>query len=154
MAAEGNVPYSIGTVTALFMLMFAVVADLLQVLLTLSGFLAPASLLVTFFVETAFFVWFLIMRVSYFGGKKGFKNLIAFGGGLIVELLPLLDALPATTVAVAFIIWNSRAEDKEKFKNTQPTPVSQSAVNQRFQTANTATPIAASDDEASYAEAA
>ena len=118
MATEGSVPYRIGTVTMIFMLGFAIIADLLQFFLTLTVVLALGSYLVTFLAETILFIWLLLLRVSYFGGKNASKNLVAVGASLITEMIPIIDAVPAITAATAYVIWNSRKEDREKFSST------------------------------------
>ncbi len=120
MAAEEKVTYRIGVVTGLFMLMFTIVADLLQFLLTLLVVTIPVAYLVTFLAQISLFIWLAILGVSYFGGKKAYQNLIALGSSVIIELVPIISALPAITAATAFIIFNSRAEDREKFKANKP----------------------------------
>lgn len=115
-AAEEKVTYKIGVVTALFMLMFTIVADLLQILLTLFVVTIPVAYLVTFLAEISLFIWLGILGVSYFGGRKAYQNIIALGSSVMIELVPLISALPALTAATAFIIFNSRKADKEAFK--------------------------------------
>ncbi len=119
-AAEEKVTYRIGAVAALFMLSFTLVADLLQFLLTITVVLIPAAYLVTFLAYGLLFLWLFILGVSYFGGRKAYRNLIAVGSGVIAELVPIISALPAMTATTAFIIFNSRAEDREKFKANKP----------------------------------
>lgn len=115
-SAEGKVTYRIGAVTTLFMLMFTIVADLLQLLLTLLVVTIPVAYLVTFLAQITLFIWLAILGVSYFGGRKAYRNLLAIGSSVIIELVPIISALPAITAATAFIIFNSRAEDRERFK--------------------------------------
>lgn len=103
----------------MFMLLVALIGDMFQFLLNLAdiipvlGFaISLLAILVTFFEMCIFGVWFAIMGINYFSGKKsGMKTLSAFGS-LAIEAIPLLDALPGITMGVLGIIISSRLEEK------------------------------------------
>ena len=102
----------IGTITAVFMVTLAVIIDLVQFLLNLTVFLALASLYLTFLAASIFGIWFALLGVSYFSGKKSGLKMIAAIGGLFTELVPFINALPATTVSVIAVILISKVEDR------------------------------------------
>lgn len=122
------------------MLATAGIIDLVQLFLTLTVFLAPASIALTFIAFSVFALWFLLLGVSYVGGSKAFAKLGAAGAGVIIEFVPLINALPATTAAVLAVILISRMEDREKARK------SGSAAAQPSTTAARRLPRAANDN--------
>ena len=116
-SVNGGSRYRVGMVTAIFMVGLAVLVDIAQFFLTLTVLLALGSLFLTFLAASIFFVWFLILGVSYFGGRKAGVKILAAAGGLVAELVPVINALPATTVAVVTVIAISRIEDREKARD-------------------------------------
>jgi len=119
MAKVENVTYRIGMVQACFMVGVAVIADLLQVLLDLTGILAIASDIVTFLAESVLGIWFMINGVQFTSGKRALSKFLTAFGTTIIELVPIIDALPTLTIGTIFIIHASRKEDREKTKEAQ-----------------------------------
>jgi hypothetical protein len=92
------------------MIVVAVFFDILQwaLVFILMGWLAGL------FAFLTFYVWFKSYGISFMKPKKA---LALFGGGLI-EVIPVLSALPAWTVAVLIITFDS------KIKKTLPVDIS------------------------------
>lgn len=110
--SSGGVGHRIGPVTMFFMLACALIADCLQFLVQfIPGVGQVIGWIIAFLAGGFFFMWFYMLGVSYFSGKKSFAKISAVLGMSVVELVPLVDALPALTVGVLAIILSSRAED-------------------------------------------
>ena len=112
--------YRISTMTWIFMTSVAVVFDLLQILVTLLAVvLAPLAVLtipITGAALCIFWLWFMINGVSYLSGNKMGLKLTSALSSSIVELVPVLSALPGVTIGVTGVIIASRIEDAEKAK--------------------------------------
>ncbi|MDB5189696.1 MAG: hypothetical protein JWN49_22 [Parcubacteria group bacterium] len=115
-----KIEYRIGFVAAAFMFMTALFLDLTQILLSITGVFILASDLVTFMAAPAFGIWFLLLRVNYFGGKKAVAKVTAALVTVVVELVPVVDALPCITIGVISVIRSSRAEDREAKPKAKP----------------------------------
>lgn len=103
----------IGNVTAFLMISMAVIFDAVQFLLNfIPGLGQIAGLFITFLTATIFGLWFLLLGVSYFGGKKAGLKMTAAFGSVITELVPIVSALPAITMGVVVIIIATWAEDR------------------------------------------
>lgn len=115
-------PKRVGNVTAGLLVGAALLVDGLQFLLTLTVVGSVVASVVTPIVAFCFWLAFAMMRVKY-TGKGGRKLMIAFAS-VIAELVPFVNALPATTLGVIGIIVESRIEDgrtnagKKVTKNT------------------------------------
>lgn len=104
--------------TALVMVLLAVFFDGLQDffllfnLIPIVGFILSAlfSWLVTIFSTVIFGLWFFLCGVSYTDRKAATKLLIILSS-VVVELIPIIDALPAITFGVVALIIVSRIED-------------------------------------------
>ncbi len=117
----------IGNVSAGFMIGVAAIIDLVQFLLTLTAVLVPLAVLCTFFSATMFAIWFMIYGVKYVGHDNGKKLLIALAS-TVAEFVPVINALPATTVGVIGIIVQSRIEDARANTGKKVTPRTAMAV--------------------------
>jgi len=113
MADEGTVTYRIGTVQACFMVGIAIIGDLLQFLLSLTGILAIGADVVTFLTESILGIWFMISGVGFMSGKKATSKFLNVIGTTVIELIPIVDALPTLTIGTILLIRASRAEDRE-----------------------------------------
>lgn len=83
--------------------------DAAQALLTgvaIGAVLSPVISVVAWF---AFWVWFMILGVSYISNPK---KIAAMGGAGILEIIPILGALPAFTAGVATTVFLTMSEDK------------------------------------------
>ena len=119
MAENVSITYRIGMIQACFMVGLCVIADLVQVLLDLTGILAIASDIVTFIAEGTLGIWFMINGVQFTSGKRAVSKFLTVFGTTIIELIPIVDALPTLTIGTIFLIHASRKEDREKFKDAQ-----------------------------------
>lgn len=113
--------HKIGNVTAGMMLVAALLADGVQALLTFSVFLLPLSVLITFMTATMFFLWFALSGVKYIGNDGGKKLLVALSS-TVAELVPVINALPVTTLGVLGIIVQTRIEDARARAGGKVTP--------------------------------
>lgn len=108
----------IGNITAGLMIGLALIVDSLQFFLSLFaaveaigwGVVALAWF-VSFLAFIIFGFWFFICRVNYFTGKKAALRLIAVFSTFVLEIMPIIQALPATTAGVIAVIVTSRIED-------------------------------------------
>lgn len=110
----------IGIATAIAMVGTALVLDGLQALLFFLNVL-PAigqvldvvgSWFISFLAVIIFGLWFALCRVNYFTGKKAGMKLLIMLSTVVVELIPILDAIPAITFGVVALIIQTRIEDK------------------------------------------
>jgi len=67
-----------------------------------------------------FGVWFALLRVNYFTGKKAATKMLIMFSSVVVELIPFLDALPAITFGVVALIIQTRIEDSETLSSVLP----------------------------------
>jgi hypothetical protein len=65
---------------------------------------------IDFMAATCFFIWFAVLGVNY-SGKNGATKMLISLASFIVELIPIIDALPAITFGVAALIVQTRLED-------------------------------------------
>lgn len=100
----------IGNVTAGAIIATALVIDGIQFLLTLTVVGSVIAAVMTFLAGFGFWLWFSILGVKYLG-KEGNKKLLISLTAFITELIPIVDALPATTAGVILIIIQTRIED-------------------------------------------
>lgn len=106
----------IGFGTAFLMVILALFLDSSQVVFGVIGLIpligniigSLLSFFVGFFAWLSFYTWFKMHNVSFMRPQR----LIALLGAGFVELVPYLNALPAWTFAVLFLIANTRIEDK------------------------------------------
>lgn len=127
---------TIGNVTAGIMIAFALIADGLQFLFTLSVVLIPLSLLLTFFTSTGFILWFFILGA--YRGKGAEKRVLISAISSIIELVPIINAIPAVTAGVIVNIVLSRAKDLEKRIGTDPKKAAALARLRKMQAARAA----------------
>jgi|CXWL01.1.fsa_nt_gi hypothetical protein len=105
-------PPRVGNITAFFMILIAFVLDLVQFLFVwIPGVDVVVGYLAAFFALCGFGVWFAVLRVNYFSGKRSGAKVLSLFTGTAVELIPIIDALPAITAGVIGIIVSSRSED-------------------------------------------
>lgn len=91
-------------VTIALMVSVAIFYDSLQALLNLifMGWLVTPVAFLTFWI------WFQIKAVSFMTAQR----ITIVGGGTLVEMIPMLDTLPAWTAAVALMAINVRMKEK------------------------------------------
>jgi len=110
----------IGNVTAGLMVGTALLIDGVQFLLSLTILLLPFSLFLTFIAFIGFGLWFSLCGVSYM--KGGGKKALTGAAAAIIELIPVVNALPATTAGVVLIIAQTRIEDARSSIGKTVTP--------------------------------
>lgn len=107
----------VGNVTAGFMLATAVLLDCFQFFLNLLpipviGWLL--STLIGIFALCLFSIWFVLLGVGILGGRKAGMKMTSAMLAPVIEILPLVGALPGTTLGVLGLIIASRLEDTTK----------------------------------------
>lgn len=106
-AEGGDTPkQKIPSSTAILMIGLALFFDGLQFFLNLIPFVGNAlsSIFVVPFAWLSFYVWFKIRGVDFVSPKR---SLTLFGAGFL-ELIPILNVLPAWTLAVVALIITTR----------------------------------------------
>ena len=76
------------------------------------------ALFITCFAYITFGIWFALLRVNYFTGKQAALKILTLIGTLGLELIPLIDALPAITAGVITMVIVSRIEDMYETSTT------------------------------------
>lgn len=94
-------------VTATFMIVVALLFDVIQALINLLPFAGQIlSFFVSIFAFLTFYVWFKIHGTSFSKPTRALK----FLGGFSIELIPVLNMLPAWTLAVVLIIGETKVK--------------------------------------------
>jgi hypothetical protein len=108
----------IGFLTALLMVLLALIFDgvqfLVLILIVVPGIgfvLQLVSYLITGIAFVTFLLWFTLCGVSLIKGKRAAMKMITALASCIVELVPLLDAIPTITFGVVALIIQTRIED-------------------------------------------
>ena len=109
----------IGPVTIFSLVAIAILVDLIQFLLTLTVLGAVFSWFLTPLVWIVFFIWFQLLGVQYITNKGGGKLFTSLSA-IVVELVPFINALPATTTGVAILIYQHNKEVRKKEKKNAP----------------------------------
>lgn len=112
MADTGKIKYRIPMVQAGVAVGICMLIDALQFFLDLTGVFAIAASFGGFVVEGSLMLWFMWKGISYTSGKKALSKFFTVAGTWIVEIIPIVDALPMLTIGTILIIRASRAEDK------------------------------------------
>lgn len=110
-----RVPWSTGGI----ILGIAVLADLAQVLLALTVALSFLGDIVTVIAEGIIWIFLMFSGVSFMRGKKSTGRLVWFLVTTVIELIPILDALPTLSLDTWYNIVSSRSEDRLLFKQQQ-----------------------------------
>lgn len=66
-----------------------------------------ADTMITIWAWLTFFVWFKLQGINFTNPKRA----LALNGGGLLELMPILNSLPAWTLAVLLIIASTRTEE-------------------------------------------
>lgn len=104
----GNDERKIDNTTFVLMLCVAVCIDSVQFAL---NFLLIIGWIIIWMMNVlawlTFYLWFKIKGVNFSNPKRG----LSLFGGFLIELIPVINALPAWTMAVVLIAGSSRAEE-------------------------------------------
>lgn len=98
---------------------FALIIDLVQFLVSFLHVIPWAGNAVAFVVGTflsfvayiSLGVWFALLGINYFSGKRAALKILTLLATFGIELIPLLNAIPAITAGVVTMIIVSRIED-------------------------------------------
>jgi hypothetical protein len=125
----------IGTLAAIVCVLIALILDWLQFFFSLfhafnaldvipvvgpaigvtgSAIAVIIPLAIALFAFLGFGFYFFFCGINYFGGKQMALKTLGMFGSLAIELVPLLDDLPAITAGVLTVIIASRIEDAKK----------------------------------------
>ena len=119
MAEETPQKPRIGGFTAGLLITFALLCDVLQFLFSFFHVIpwignAVAFVVVLFITIVSYVVlglWFALLRINYFTGKRAALKVLTMLATFSIELIPLLDSLPAMTAGVLTMVIVSRIED-------------------------------------------
>lgn len=105
----GNADSKINKSTAVMMVCVSIFIDLIQFLLNFIPIIGWIVIwIINLIVWLTFYIWFRARGVNFSGSKKANNLAVAF----VLELIPILDALPAWTFAVVSIIGTTWAEER------------------------------------------
>ncbi len=110
-----NKKHRISTSTAILMIAVALGYDGAQIatdyihMIPVAGTLMQTIIdtLITVWAWLTFFVWFKLQGISFINPKRA----LALNGGGLLEIIPILNSLPAWTLAVILIIGSTRTEE-------------------------------------------
>ncbi|MEI6843280.1 MAG: hypothetical protein WCK48_02125 [bacterium] len=98
----------ISFVQTVFMVTVAIIFDVVQALIELIPILGQ---IISIFIDIAafftFYLWFKMNGMNFSDPKKAG----IMGGGFLIELIPILNALPAWTLAVVLLIGTTKAKE-------------------------------------------
>lgn len=121
---------------SLCLIVIALIVDGAQILLTLTIIGSVATILLSVFSWTLFFLCFLFLGVNYFD-RDGSMRLFTALGALTTELVPIINALPVTTIGVVALIYqHNRAVAKQTQKQIMPIPHRGRGTNTNLAAAN------------------
>lgn len=114
------------------LLAVALLFDLMQFLVTLLAFIPVLPFIVTTFISLVsyitFGIWFALLGVDYFNGKKASAKVLTLLATLGLELVPLISALPVIFAGVITMIILSRMEDAADKKGAEFTTTLENKV--------------------------
>lgn len=133
--ADSTAKVRVGNIMGGALITLALLFDLLQFLVSFlhvipwvgNAIAFVVALFITCFAYITFGIWFALLRVDYFTGKKAAVKILTLIGTLGLELMPLIDALPAITAGVITMVLVSRIEDTTGLKAKEATAQSLSA---------------------------
>jgi len=95
----------LNSITIAFMIAVALFYDVFQVLINLIPILGQIlSALIGLFAFLTFYLWFKLKGLNFANPKRA----AYLGGGFLIELVPILNILPAWTLAVTLLALNSK----------------------------------------------
>ncbi len=121
---ERKIPEWVGVAMTVVALMFDVTQALLQII-PLAGQLL--GMMITPPAFATFYIWFKMYGMSFISPKRA----LTMGGVIIIELIPLLGALPGWTVAVILMLVINKSETVSNRLNSKNTEATQ-RIRQKF----------------------
>lgn len=113
-----NTKYRISGFSLGIIVGFALLLDVLQFFLTLTIVGSAGAFFLGAVGGIALFLIFMLHGVKY-SGAGALKKISASFGTLVLEMIPLIDALPLITVGAVMVILQTRREDVEKQKQQE-----------------------------------
>lgn len=127
--ADGTPRMRVGNLMGGALIALAFLFDLIQFLVSFlhvvpwvgNAIAFVVALFITCFAYITFGIWFALLRVNYFTGKQAALKILTLIGTLGLELIPLIDTLPAITAGVITMVLVSRLEDSTGLKAKEMT---------------------------------
>lgn len=110
-----KVQYRINNVTFGLILAGTILTDLVGFLLALTIIGSFVGVFTGVLVGIILWLTFMIHGVKY-SGTAGLKKVAATFGTTVLEMIPMINALPMTTTGAVIVVVQSRLEDREKAK--------------------------------------
>jgi hypothetical protein len=98
----------INNVTAIFMIVVALLYDAAQAFLEWIGIGFFINWILDIWAWLTFYIWFKLKGVSFANPKRA----LCLNGGFLLELIPLFDELPIWTASVIIMVITVKTEDK------------------------------------------
>lgn len=106
---EGEKRNRIDNIQAMFMIGVAAMVDFVQGLLT-AGFIGIiVSSFISIFTWLMFYLWFKLNGIGFL--DQGTRLAVTIWGGAFIEILPIINVLPAWTISVVIMFFIVRSED-------------------------------------------
>ncbi len=99
----------IDNITAVLMIGTAILADGIQVFLTLILIGPFVNWLISIFAWLTFFFWFYLKGVNFTNNPK---KIFTLAGGSLLEALPIIASFPIWTLTISTTIFMDKAESK------------------------------------------
>lgn len=99
----------IGNTQGVLMIGVAVVVDFVQGLLTAGIVGLIVSTFISIFAWLMFFLWFKLNSIGML--DSGARLAVTIWGGAFIEMIPVINVLPAWTISVAIMLFIVRSED-------------------------------------------
>lgn len=97
----------LNNITIVFMVSVALFYDAVQGIINLIPILGQIlSGLISMFAFLTFYLWFKLKGLNFVTPKRA----AYLGGGLLIELIPILNILPAWTLAVTLLALDSKTK--------------------------------------------
>ncbi len=81
----------------------------------LPGIGGGLAIIIPFIITCSAFIvlgfWFALKRVNFLTGEQKYLKLIAAFGSLVIDIMPIISALPAITMGTVVVIIGTRIED-------------------------------------------
>lgn len=107
----------VGSATAAFLLSVASFFDVVQALLNAVFIGVVVNVLIDVIAWLTFYLWLKLLGVGLL--DPGIKKAATLWGGMLFELVPLLNTLPVWTASMALVVAIVKMEDRAHNKKVQ-----------------------------------
>jgi hypothetical protein len=145
------VSYRINNVTFGLILASTAIVDLVGFLLALTVIGSIAGTFIGVLAGILLWITFMIHGVKY-SGTAGLKKVAATFGTMVLEMIPMINALPMVTTGAVIVVLQSRIEDKAKAKEDEEKRIAQQKQQARL-AAQQALMLRAANNNSARAEA-